>query len=915
MAYSHSEGRYPQQRHYSQSEPINQGYHMEQIEEYDDRNHFVPDANKYINKQAYDRDYLDDNDDIGQFETDPAEILGSSYGHSPQYQYHDNRSYTHSYPSTAHSQRLNANVPPAAFGPPQLPSNTSPLVSPSPAPRGRGANPRNSHGIQLKPVSVLPDIYRSFFKFGVFNAIQSQCYDIMMNTPGNTVISAPTGSGKTVLFELALIRMLMGRNSHDIKCVYMAPTKALCSERYRDWSAKLDPIGIKCCELTGDTVGYGRDALRDAKTSTVLITTPEKFDSLSRNWRDHGDILSRTQLFLIDEVHILNETRGSTLEVVASRMKTRGTSVRFVLVSATVPNIDDIAAWIGNGTSGGPATVFEFGEEFRPCRLTRVVYGYPRKNQNDFCFSRTLDYKLLPLLQQHAENKPVLIFCATRKGVVGTAEVLMKEYQKLAEGKQTVPWTRPRKIEAVFHDSQLQVLATVGLGVHHAGLTMDDRRVTEELFIKKVIRVVVATSTLAVGVNLPAHTVVIKGVTMWQNGGWQEYSDLDFIQMIGRAGRPQFDKEGIAVILCDTEQERKYKALVSGTTLLESSLHVNLPEHLNSEIGLGTITDLNTAQEWLRNSFLFQRIQKNPGHYALDKTSDQTWQARLDALVESSICDLQKNDLVTGNEGGDHFTSTEYGDIMSKFYIRLSTMKSILKLSNKSTIRDLLELISSAEEMSDVRLRAGEKQVYKKMSDHNDIRYRVKVEKAADKVFIIMQAMLGGISLNSPEYKTADSQPYLDALAIFKHAARIARTIAEVAIVKKSGAVLKYGMELLRSLTAKAWEDRPIVLRQIEQIGEKSIKLLNRRAPFGDAVVAAARRLPQYSLKVTEVSTTTFGGDKPVAIELSIECGLIGAPEAKSTKGKERKQASLGMTAILTLTSDNNLVDFRRISH
>jgi len=91
--------------------------------------------------------------------------------------------------------------------------------------------------------------------------------------------------------------------------------------------------------------------------------------------RDHGDILSRTQLFLIDEVrsfltnfrrlsqiskfHILNESRGSTLEVVASRMNIRGSFVRFMLVSATVPNIDDIAAWIGCGSTGSPAAAFD----------------------------------------------------------------------------------------------------------------------------------------------------------------------------------------------------------------------------------------------------------------------------------------------------------------------------------------------------------------------------------------------------------------------------------------------------------------------------------------------------------------------------------------------------------------------------
>ncbi|KAF8582310.1 P-loop containing nucleoside triphosphate hydrolase protein [Ramaria rubella] len=1017
MADPHISRGYSHGQHLYSNWNAHHDHHMDQIEGFDETQDFDPNSNDH--DQIYGYDPLEEGD-MPQAEDHTQ--FGPSYTHTPLSRQF-NITHTPIKPSLPHYKHaymdrssIGTYISPSDAQHPSF--SASPHLSQQPSISERGSNPRNSHGIPLKPVSILPDMYRSFFKFGVFNAVQSECYDKIMKTTDNMVISAPTGSGKTVLFELSLIRLLMKNNSHDVKCVYMAPTKALCSERFRDWTAKFDPLGVKCCELTGDTVGYGRNALGEAKSSSVIITTPEKFDSLSRNWyllcppkttlysrkrirRDHGDILSRTQLFLIDEVHILNETRGSTLEVVASRMKTRGISVRFVLVSATVPNIDDLAAWIGNGLSPTPATVFNFGDEFRPCKLTRVVYGYPSRNQNDFSFSRTLDYKLLPLLQQHANNKPVLIFCATRKGVVGTAEVLMKEYQKLAEGKQSLPWMHPRNFEATFHDNQLQELAKSGIGVHHAGLTLDDRRVTEDLFLKKIIRVVVATSTLAVGVNLreylivepftnlalfpAAHTVVVKGVKMWQNGGWQEYSDLDFIQMIGRAGRPQFDKEGVAIIMCDTAQERKYKALVSGRTLLESCLHVNLSEHLNSEIGLGTISDLTTAKEWLHNSFFFQRIQKNPDHYALDKASDQTWQSRIEELVESSITDLRKHELVTDDGVKGDFISTEYGEIMSKYYIRLSTvlmaiwlqeyaqplitsqMKSILKLPDKSTLRDILELISGAEEcvkldfmskflnlsrIGDLRLRAGEKQIYKKMGEHNDIRYRTKVDKASDKVFIIMQAVLGGIPLNSSEYKTADSQPFLEALTVFKHAARIARTIVEVAIVKQSGAILKYGMELVRSLTAKAWEDRPMVLRQIEQIGEKSIKvdhcvildyttnvigqvlaqsgiatlaalrrtspgrleqLLNRRPPFGDVVLAAARELPQYSVKISEVSVNTFGGNKPITIELNVECSLIEISEMPPIKDKRHKQRSLGMTGVLTLTSDKDFVDFRRI--
>lgn len=121
-------------------------------------------------------------------------------------------------------------------------------------------------------------------------------------------------------------------------------------------------------------------------------------------------------------------------------MKTQAHDIRFMLVSATVPNIKDIADWVGNPSvdCNASATVYEvslnfdfplfssdavssrfkFGEEFRPCKITRHIYGYPRKNQNDFQFSRTLDYKLYSVIQQHACSKPILVFCSTRKGML-----------------------------------------------------------------------------------------------------------------------------------------------------------------------------------------------------------------------------------------------------------------------------------------------------------------------------------------------------------------------------------------------------------------------------------------------------------------------------------------------------------------
>jgi ATP-dependent DNA helicase HFM1/MER3 len=139
------------------------------------------------------------------------------------------------------------------------------------------------------------------------------------------------------------------------------------------------------------------------------------------------------------------------------------------------------------------------------------------------------------------------------------------------------------------------------------------------------------------------------------------------------------DKDGIAIILCETELEYKYKALVQGKTILESCLHLNLSEHLNSEIGLGTITDMLSAKEWLKNSFLYRRIQKNPKHYDLglakvggEAMIGESWEDNMEKLVTDSVAKLKRTELVTDEGlGSGKLQSTEYGDIMSKVHIDL----------------------------------------------------------------------------------------------------------------------------------------------------------------------------------------------------------------------------------------------------
>lgn len=122
--------------------------------------------------------------------------------------------------------------------------------------------------------------------------------------------------------------------------------------------------------------------------------------------------------------------------------------------------------------------------------------------------------------------------------------------------------------------------AIAGVAFHHAGLSQSDRATIERGYLNGDINVICCTSTLAAGVNLPCHFVIIKNTIGWTDAGSKEYSDLDMMQMLGRAGRPQFDRSAIAVVMTRIEKVDRYEKMVSGQEILESKLHLNLIEHL-----------------------------------------------------------------------------------------------------------------------------------------------------------------------------------------------------------------------------------------------------------------------------------------------------------------------------------------------
>ena len=181
--------------------------------------------------------------------------------------------------------------------------------------------------------------------------------------------------------------------------------------------------------------------------------------------------------------------------------------------------------------------------------------------------------------------------------------------------------------------------------------------------------------------------VIIKNTVGWSEGGCKEYSDLEMMQMLGRAGRPQFDDSAIAVILTRKERVYHYEKLVTGSESLESCLHLNLIDHLNAEIGLGNVTDIESAVRWLAGTFLFVRLRRNPTHYKLREGANQSDEDEmLRQICEKDIKLLQDSNLVQSGS----LKSTQFGDAMARYYVRFETMKTLLTLKPKSSMSQIV---------------------------------------------------------------------------------------------------------------------------------------------------------------------------------------------------------------------------------
>ena len=355
------------------------------------------------------------------------------------------------------------------------------------------------------------------------------------------VVTSPTASGKTLLALLAAYRKVKVQRR---KVVYLAPLRALASEKYAEFS-EMTRFGIYTNISTGDYDSSGESLGR----ADVIVLTNERFDSVMRH---RVSWLNSVGLFIADEVHLAgNDSRGPTLEMILTKALHLGLDAQLLALSATISNAKTLAEWLH-------AIPVEL--DWRPVPLREGVYDYNRilfTDGGEHQVPRsTYGPPIDVAMETVKEGGQSLIFANTRRRAVSlaTRAAELTQRQLSPEEKKATSEASRRILASGEETSLSRLLAEIvakGSAFHHAGLEAEHRRIVEDYYRARAIKLLAATPTLAAGINMPARRVVIADMTRYdaEHGGNSEISVLEYRQMAGRAGRPQYDDHGETVMI------------------------------------------------------------------------------------------------------------------------------------------------------------------------------------------------------------------------------------------------------------------------------------------------------------------------------------------------------------------------------
>lgn len=698
-------------------------------------------------------------------------------------------------------------------------------------------------------ISSLDEIGRTAFNgMKSLNQIQSIVFKAAYETNENLLICAPTGAGKTNVALLTIVHQLKQNiqdgqlQTHQFKIIYIAPMKALAAEMTANFNKRLGALGVSVRELTGDM----QLTKQEIQRTQMIVTTPEKWDVVTRKGTGDVSLTSIVRLLIIDEVHLLHGDRGPVVEALVARtlrqVESTQSMIRIVGLSATLPNYVDVARFLRVNPHKG---LFYFDHRFRPVPLSQTFVGVkatkPLQQMTDMdyvCYNHVVNM----VRQGHQ----VMVFVHARNATVRTAQSLKELASKSDMLKHFLAEGQAKYMNKAFASSRNKYLGELfnsGFSVHHAGLTRTDRNLVEKYFAEGLIKVLVCTSTLAWGVNLPAHAVIIRGTEIYdaKHGSYVDLSILDVLQIFGRAGRPQFDTSGHAVIITTHNKLSHYLSLLTNQIPIESNFIKYLADNLNAEVALGTISNVEEAVEWLSYTYLFVRMKLNYQAYGIvyqTLSEDPNLERKRKELVDHAAKTLDKAQMIRYDERTGDLSATDLGRIASHFYLKYDTVEIFNEQQRpEMNEAEILAMISHAQEFQQLKVRDDEMGELDELMNECKVVAKGGVENVHGKVNILLQTFLskGRVTVSS----LISDQAY-----VTQNAMRIVRALFEIMLRRNNAIMAGRLLTMAKMFEAQQW-DYMTALRQFSCLSAEIIYKIEQR------------ELPIYRLK--EMATQDMG--------------------------------------------------------
>ena len=539
---------------------------------------------------------------------------------------------------------------------------------------------------------ALPDTAIDFLRSQGFQKLYPPQADSIKSglLKGNSIlVSAPTASGKTLIAVLAILGYLSQENAKKGgKIVYLSPLRALAAEKFAEFK-KLEKIALKNKAKIAISTGDFDGIEKNLEKGNVLILTNEKMDSVIR----HGALwIEDIALVISDEVHLIGDGhRGPTLEMILTQLKLLDTKPQIVGLSATITNSEDIAGWLGCKL---------VKNNWRPVPLSEGVCEGNTVTMNDgtvFTVKNTLRGVPIDLgVQSVQQGGQSLVFASTRprsKSLATKASDVVSKYLEKEEISRLGKISK-KILSENEHTETVKTLALLvrkGVAFHHAGLNQNCRDVVETEFRRGTIKLLSSTPTLAAGVNLPARRVVISSISRYDGkaGRNMPISVLEYKQLCGRAGRPQYDDYGESIIVVGN---------ADAGSLVDCYINGE-PEPIASKI----IEDKSLRTHILSVIVTHPGIKKDEILEFFMQTLGglQTRKATLKFAIGVSLRFLSGNNLIL--KKGERYAATNFGKKTSMLYIDPLTATvfrdSISGVSSKKRhTLGFLHLITSCEE-------------------------------------------------------------------------------------------------------------------------------------------------------------------------------------------------------------------------